>query len=219
MTAASFQEWMIFLFKNYGKEPDRAQIKFLSTAVERVCGMEHKWADILCELAANEKFFPSAATIIEYVRKVEGVRDEKYFASQMVDKIIVALGQPSQDWAGLGREGYMVMRQVLGVSRTMVASQGINLSMMRKQWIEMVASHFEKNPEVIAPALELPEIKLQVLKGGTTQFVQLTAGNAVKQIGGKDVGQIDRRDGERVFDAGENKVPGDRKQGSQEKSK
>lgn len=152
-TKNEIRNLVVALAEVYGKELSKERAMLYVEAVHEVLlGQDLKQAFVT--ITQSCEFFPTPFQLVQLFRP-----NHESTAANFVDRMILAFKGPVAEFAGLGREGYYLAKDVLGVTRHDF-QQGIKPDMLRKQWIETLTRHMENTPVATKVALEASKMPM-----------------------------------------------------------
>lgn len=181
MNKNEFKKFLVGCLVSYNQEPTETKIGIISQVVFEAVGEKNDWSRIFKNIMAREKFCPVAADIIQEARNCRGILPEKerleLEADRFVDRMIAGFTGPEQDWAGLGRDGYYLAKDVLGVTRAKFRSGKLNLDYNRKIWRNRLIRHWEGSDD--------KPLNLNPAKSKTGELTQFDSKLLTEQVNNK----------------------------------
>jgi len=168
MTKQVFQEWLVYLFKNYGMDPDEARIKFLTKLIGYNFGFKHDWEKVFTQLGLREKYFPSAAVIAEYLEVGTGQKTLEERAKSFVDEVVyLMIHKPKEAYKILGKEKYRLAKKI-GIDPYGLLSGMQQPHYLKKGWVENAKREFE----IPNNRVQLPEVLESVPLNNNREHVE-----------------------------------------------
>ena len=144
MTKQVFQEWLVYLFKNYGMDPDESRIKFLTKLIGDNFGFKHDWEKVFTQIGLREHFFPSAAVIVRYLNVNYGVLTSREKAVALVDEILQTfLHYKGNTYEYLGKEKCTLAKKI-GLDKFGLLSGTLDPRYLRRTWIDAAEREYSK---------------------------------------------------------------------------
>lgn len=164
MTKNEILDTILAIADVYGKElsPSRAKL-YVEAVHEYIQGIDQ--GHVYKTVTRSCEYFPTPKQLIDLFHKPS---DHHQDAIEFVDRMIIAFtnsGIEGREYAGLGKAGYNIAKNVLGVDRWAFTSGRVKPEYNRKAWIEAVECYLsgghEKPLELESnnPTLELVQPK------------------------------------------------------------